>query len=88
MLHSHPVKGTMKITVTKEYDVPEGRTCTYLKEGRIVECPALKKSVWFGSDGYDEDIFFCKAFDTQLLFSEHVGEHCFPKKTEECERRS
>jgi hypothetical protein len=80
----------MKITVTKtkEYDIPDGPTCTYLVNvggiDHIKECPALKKSVWFGSDGYDEDVFHCQAFDRQMLFSEHVKEYHFPKKLEEC----
>jgi len=79
----------IKITKTKEYNIPDKDTCTYLdKKGLIRECEALKKSIWVDSDtSITEDVFRCKVFDKQIMGTKTVGTYRFPVKLEECNKK-
>jgi len=75
------------ITKQREYDIPEGNLCAHLLVSGfdvIVTCTALKKGVWFDSDGFPEDTFECRAFDEDIPDRIHKDAHVFPCKIKKC----
>lgn len=79
----------ISITKTKEYTIPNKATCTYLDARDLIrECEALKKDVWIDSDGYAEDMFYCRAFEESIGKTKEVGKYRFPVKIKICALRT
>jgi len=76
----------MKVKKAIEYNVPDfPSTCAYLVDECIRECPALKKSIWVdGTTCTTEDVFYCKAFDEQIMKTIEVDKYTFPLKLDAC----